>query len=288
LTLTLIIFVADAHSNSRLGLCPPVIPLEDGGEYRPSRSQREVWSAWLKFWDEMDAIKRQHSAIVLSHFVGDWMDMNAHDHLDPITRFEPDVLKVGEAVIRRAVEVSDLAFIYRGTPAHVGEHCKLEEMLALNLATSPLGRDKIEPDEQRGTASWASWWGECGGVTFDVQHHPVTMGLREHTYRHAALRQSQETELIYSRQSLAPPDWCIRAHGHRFVDSGEGTRPRVIFLPSWKLSVGDAYLHRKGKSHFPSEVGGAWFLVGDGQTLDWGVKLWRPKRAARKKWKYTR
>ena len=275
------IFVADAHSNSRLGLCPPVIPLEDGGEYRPSRSQREVWSAWLEFWDEMDALKRRHSAIVLSHFVGDLMDVNAHDQLDPVSRFEPDILRTGEAIVRRAIEVSDRAFIYRGTPAHTGEHCKLEEMLASRLG-------KVECDEQRGTASWASWWGECEGVTFDVQHHPVTMGMREHTYRHAALRQSVETELTYARASLSAPDWCIRAHGHRFVDSGEGTHPRVIFLPSWKLSTGDSYLQRKGKSHFPTPVGGAWFLVGDGQTIDWGVKLWKPKRAARKKWKYTR
>ena len=281
MTPVLKIFVADAHSNSRVGLCPPVIPLGDGGEYRPSRSQREVWSKWLEFWDEMEALKRRHKADVLSHFVGDLMDVNTHDYLDPITRFEPDVLAIGAAIMRRPVEVSDVVFIYRGTAAHTGEHCKLEELLASRL-------DKVEPDEQRGTASWANWWGECEGVTFDVQHHPVTMGLREHTYRHAALRQSQETELLYVRAGLPVPDWCIRAHGHRFVDSGEGTRPRVIFLPSWKLSVGDAYLHRKGKPHIPSRIGGVWFLLEGGQTIDWGVKLWRPKRAAHKKWKYVK
>jgi len=279
---TLQVFVADPHGNSRLGLCPPSVPLADGGEYRPSKSQREAWSAWLEFWEMVEQLKKKYKARpVISHFVGDWVDINRHDSLDPITRFEPDVLAVGKAIARRPIEVSDVVFMYRGTEAHTGEHCKLEETLASIL-------DKIEPDEQRGASSWGSWWGEIEGVAFDVQHHPVTMGSRRHTYQHAALRQSLEVELAYGRNDKPVPQWCIRAHGHRFVDSGEGTRPRTILLPGWKLSPHDAYLARRGHAGEVTPVGGVWFLLDGGEVVDWQVKLWRPKRARQRIWRYKK
>src|ERR1035437_9747161 len=46
-----LVVISDTHCGDGLGLCPPdSVHLDDGGTYRPSRFQREVYGLWREFW----------------------------------------------------------------------------------------------------------------------------------------------------------------------------------------------------------------------------------------------
>ena len=47
---TVVAIAGDLHVNSTVAVCPPVVMLDDGGEYRASKPQRWLWREWVKFW----------------------------------------------------------------------------------------------------------------------------------------------------------------------------------------------------------------------------------------------
>ena len=46
---TAIIITSDQHIGSTVALCPPRVPLDDGGTYVASPGQRWLWQGWLEF-----------------------------------------------------------------------------------------------------------------------------------------------------------------------------------------------------------------------------------------------
>lgn len=267
----LVVHVADLHLNSQRGLCPPVIDLDDGGQYRASRGQQETWQNWLQFWCIIWDMKRQYGMPLYTVIDGDLMDINRHDRLDPITPNAAIVGRTGLQVVGPVAEMSDYTFIIRGTEAHTGEHCELEEALAYYLVKDGLA----VPDEVNGTASWAWLPLEVGGVTFDVTHHPHTFGRRPWTVDAAPGREGAIIRDEYYERGERPPDVAIRAHVHKWLPGNRRLAPQVFYLPPWKLA--DAYSHRLGAGGAVEPVGGAWFLCTCGRYR-WDVERWRPKR----------
>ena len=123
--------VSDAHINSTIGLALPSLELDDGGEYRASDTQRELWKCWSLFWDEVEASKKQTGYAVLSVFNGDMIeaDTKARSH-QVISRNKSTTLRHAASVIERPIALSDRALFIRGTASHVGKSGWLEEDLA--------------------------------------------------------------------------------------------------------------------------------------------------------------
>lgn len=44
-----LVVISDTHIGDGLALCPPRCTLDDGGEYRQSGPQRELWRNWCHF-----------------------------------------------------------------------------------------------------------------------------------------------------------------------------------------------------------------------------------------------
>jgi len=259
------------YINSQRGLCPPTVNLDDGGQYVASRGQAETWQDWLQFWRIIWEMKQRLGVPLYTVFDGDLMDVNRHDRLDPITPNLAIVLDIGLAIVEPVAEMSDHTFIVRGTEAHTGEHCALEEALARGLVR----RGLAEPDEVNGTASWSWLPLEVGGVTFDVTHHPQTFARRPWTVDAAPGRQGAIIRDEYYERGERPPDVAVRAHVHKWAPGPPRLPPQVFYLPPWKLV--DSYNHRLGAGGAVEPVGGLWFLCRGGRYR-WDVERWRPKR----------
>ncbi|MBU2177537.1 MAG: hypothetical protein KJ556_20795, partial [Gammaproteobacteria bacterium] len=74
----LTVHFGDTHIGSTTALCPPIVRLDDGGEYRASREQRWFWDCWLRFWDDVSVLKRKYRARVVAIDGGDQREGDHH------------------------------------------------------------------------------------------------------------------------------------------------------------------------------------------------------------------
>ena len=267
----LIAVVADMHINSTVGLCPPVVTLDDGGSYHASRAQLVVWSAWKEFWkDCVWKPAKKLKAKVWAVFNGDLNDLNVHDGAGLISGAESDIERATLQVIEPIADKADRLFFNRGTEAHTGKKAHLEEEIAANF-------DNTAWDEQGKDAKRATWdWLKlmAHDSLLDIAHHPCTSSRRMHTRDAAAERQAAETVMQYVHRHERVPDFVIRSHVHYFARGGE--LAQGIFTPPWKLC--DAFGHRIGASGAIEPVGGLVFVCRKGGKCDWDVHRWWPKR----------
>ena len=217
---TILVPVADGHANSQVGLCPGSVDTDNGGTYSPNKSQRALWRAWGEFWRIIDAAVAEYKAELWVVLTGDALDLNRHDGLDPVCRNRSNILehaaRIYEPVAKRAARF----YVVKGTEAHVGRHCELEDLLARDL-------DAIPDDWDSNPAHW--WLPlECEGVRFDIAHHPTTAGYKEWTKGAAPSRMSAELALQYAERGERVPDVALRGHVHYFADSGRAGAQGIL------------------------------------------------------------
>ena len=271
---TVVAIVGDQHANSKMGLCPRSVKLDNGGTYKPSPSQKAILKAWMQYWEIVHRQVAEHKAKLVVVFTGDCADKNRHDGLDPICRNDANILAMLGELYGPIARAANELYIVKGTEAHTGPHAQLEDQLATAL--------KAVPDDWEGTPAW--WWLplECGGVRFDIAHHPSTSGRKEWTKGAAPSRMSTELALQYLERGEKAPDVAVRGHIHYYADSGTARRPRVFYLDGWKVT--DAFGHRLGTGGMSRAIGGMWFLCRDGQ-YEAHRESWQPKR--RRTWQRT-
>lgn len=265
---------SDTHPNSRVGLMPPMVEL-DGGEYGMIRvtandTQMEQWRLWRVFWNDMRKLRDELNAPLYAVQVGDGSDDNTHAKAGLISTNPADQLGIAAAVLEPVRLVADKLFIVRGTEAHVGPACWMEETLAQRV--------KAEKDKDAGTWSW--WWLPMvvEGVRFHFAHHPPNRGWLPWTRQSAADRCAYHVRGDYTDSGDPVPDVAIFGHVHFYADSGTAVKPRTFFLPSWQLAT--AFMHRLGKSSTIPEIGAMWFVCDDGEyTMDYVRHRPQRKRA---------
>jgi len=268
---TLLAVVSDMHANSKMGLCPRAVTLDNGGTYTPSRTQKAIFKAWTQYWEILVKQVKKHKAKLVVVFNGDAVDLNRHDGLDPICHNRTNIQDMLAELYVGIAERADELYIVKGTEAHTGAHAEMEDALARDL--------QAVPDDWERTFAW--WWLqlEVEGVKFDITHHPSTSGRKEWTKGAAPSRTSTELALQYFERGEAVPDVAIRGHVHYFADSGTTRRPRVFYSDAWKAT--DAFGHRLGSGGVARPIGGLWFVCKDGQYKV-HRESWQPKR--RKAW----
>ena len=266
---TLLVVTCDEHVNCSLGLCVQPVQADAGGTFYPSKTQRVIAAAWGQFWDTVEATaEAEHADAIWWLNNGDALDLNKHDKLAPITQNRARIMDLGLATYKRPAALAARRFIVRGTEAHNGEHCDLEELLGRDLEA------EVCPDD--GAPAWWKIELECEGVRFEAMHHPKTTGSTPWTRNGAASRLATEVAFEYLERGERPPDVCLRGHIHRATDSGMVLKPRVFTVPGWQAL--NPYAYRRG-FFLPGAIGGMWFVCRDGQYRE---ALWQrqPKRQA--------
>jgi hypothetical protein len=254
---TVIAVAGDLHAGSTVALCPPEVPLDDGGFYHPSKAQSWLWQCWLAYWQEVEREAAEADRFY-QIFNGDMLDGDHHNTSQIISRNPADwSYLLGEALAVPLALRPDKLFVVRGTEVHNGKSNSGEEGLAKRWRLDGL---PIVGDPETGTASWWHLRAEIDGVRLDVAHHGRT-GHREHTRTNAANLHAHDILLAHVKQGDTPPDLCLRAHYHRFNDSYDACPVRVITNGAWQLKTG--FVHRIAADTL-ADIGGMIITIEDG------------------------
>lgn len=264
---TIVAIVSDIHANSTTAVCPPVVHLDDAGQYRASRPQRWLWARWVAFWQAVAERREGHRLIIVLN--GELADINSHPTTQMISRNPADALRLSAEVLAPALALlgeDDRIYVTRGTEAHSGQSAHLDETVASDIGATG-------PDDDR-----ASWWRlrlQVDGVRFDIAHHPPGGGGRlPWTAGNFANRLAAMGVFSAAQRRERPPDLYVRGHVHRPGDSYDAFATRALVLPSWQLTT--SYGHRIGGDPLP--VGGAIVTCDKGQYQvekhfwDWPVE----------------
>lgn len=263
----LVAIVSDLHTNSTVGLSPPTVSLDDGGEYKHNAAQAWLWDKWRLFWDEIWQIGDREKLPVIAVLNGDALDGDHHNTPQIITRNPADQLAIAAAAIEPILRNASHLFVVRGTEAHVGKNAWLEEALAKDVGAieCPLG-----------THSWWHLLASFGGVTFDIAHHPESVSRVPRARGADANRIAADTIYEYASTGDPLPQVVIRSHAHGKRDSGLNHPVRAFLTPPWQLTT--AFGHRLGAGGKVQEVGGLYFICRQGRYICDFI-TYRPGRA---------
>lgn len=265
---TLVIDASDHHTNSTVGLCPPVVHLDDGGTYHASRGQRWLWECWLDMWA---TIRRDYSGWRIVYIIGG--DVGELD----TKRRSYQLISPNKATIQAmvseaqapALDLADAVYVIRGTPAHTGKSAWLEEATAQDITTNVRNKEAHSWYWLRATAS---------GVRFDVGHHS-SMGGIPWTAPNSANRLAFLAMNYYHENELPVPHVILRSHNHRYATSADNFKASAYFTPAWTLRT--EYIHQ-GKEYGIAQIGAMAFECDGGRYVP--RKFDYPIRESRRLW----
>ena len=263
----------DTHPNSTVGLMPPNgVVLDDGGTYKPSAVQLEIWDVYLEYWDAVRSVKNELGAECWGMFGGEGVDDNKHSKYQLVSVNESVMLDIGVAVMRPAMDMVDRQFCLRSTEAHSGGSSWMEERLAKELGA--------EQDPDTGNSSW--WFITLlkYGVRAFFAHHPYSNSMRPWTHGGGANRTAEMIEADHGKTRDECPDFACFHHVHHFEDSGETHEVRVFY--NYPFCVTNAFGHRIGFSGRSMEIGGMIFIIWPDGT--WGYKRFRRTPRRKEPW----
>jgi hypothetical protein len=247
---------SDLHAGSTVALCPPEVPLDDGGAYKASRVQQWMWQCWGDFWDKVDQTRREADADLYQLFNGDLVDGNHHGTTQIATGNPNGQANILGEVIKAPLSLKpEKIWIVRGTDAHVGQSACSEERIADGLR-----RDKrpVVGEIKSGTASHWHAKTEIYGHRLDFAHHG-RVGTRPWTKPNVVMNLAAEIfmdhalEDFHANRKPTAPHLAIRSHMHQFVDTGHAHPVRVIQTPAWQLAT--SFINRIAPGKL-GEVGG--------------------------------
>lgn len=267
-----VILIADNHINSKTGLCPPSIKDDDGDLYQQNLIQKWLWYTWNKCLKDIKDLTKNYYKTVI--FDGDVIDLDAKNRTNQVISRNPaTIMDIAQPVLDPIIEFADRTFFVRGTEAHVGKSGWVEELLAQ--------RYTAEMNKEFGQYSWWHLRAMFSGVKFDIAHHN-SLGSMPYTYPNNMNKLVQTTRLNYADWDEKPPDVIVRAHMHRFVDTGFTFSTRGVSLPCWQFQ--NAYLYRIRKENDMPHIGACIFICNNGEK-ELIPLLYKPKRSPT--WKRT-
>ena len=240
-----IVVVSDLHSGCKLGLCPPgELRLDDGGFYRQSEFQKQVWKHWQYFWEQWvpDVVQGDPYAVIVN---GDALDGVHHNSTTQISHNLLDQRRIAKKILTPVVDKCEGRFyMIRGTEAHVGRSATDEEELAEDLGAIP---NKV------GQYSRYDLWKYVGPKVVHALHHVGTTGSAAYEAT-AVHKELTESFVEAGRWNRRPPDVIVRSHRHRHIEiriavGGKGNETSsaiAVVTPAWQ-----------GKTPFAWKVPGA-------------------------------
>lgn len=235
-----IVVVSDLHVNSTVGLYPPNLILEDGGEYRQNRLQQWLWKNWLAF---CKAAPRDAIVVINGDAV-----QGIHPSRDSqiVTTSAKDQARAAVAVLEPLIANAKAIYVTRGTEYHDATGGADIEAISKDIGAA------MNPS----TGQYSRWelWLNVGGVLFNFAHH-ISVAP---TYPATPLAK----EIIRAKLNQVDcgypiPDVIVRSHVHQYKAFPDGER-WVITTPAWQLKT--AYIYKKNPLAVP-DIGGLVFHI---------------------------
>lgn len=254
--------LGDAHVNSTVALCPPVVELDDGGTYHASPGQRWLWDCWQ---DVKERAEKYHPKLVLN---GDLVEGDAKNRsYQIITRNRTNALAIAAEVYDVLAKVCSKVYVVRGTAAHVGKSANLDEAV---------GNDLGAEMPTRGVHSYWYLPLKVESVPLNIAHHAPGLGGLPWTRHNAVLRLAAQTVFTTTEAGEKPPALVVRSHVHRWGDSYDAYATRALILPAWTLATEHTNRIAPGAL---AEIGAALIHV-DGTHYEVEKLKYQPKRQA--------
>ena len=263
---TILAVVGDLHINSTVGLLKPTVTLDDGGTFSSSKGQRWLWRNWLSFWDDVAKAKKKYKADVWTVFNGDMVDVFVkYATVQLITHNEADVIGMAYDTIKPALDVSERAYVMRGTAAHGKQGGTMEEKIAEDINA-----------EQDGD-NYSRWelLLDCEDVLFDITHHGRLGGMA--WTKANSLNKLVAELMIYYRDERCP-DVAVRSHMHQYARSDNSYGMEAFALPAWQLHT--EFTHRLAKVG-TADIGGMYFVCDEGEYTPVIKRYHRKKRISK-------
>lgn len=245
-----LVAVADKHTGSSTGLWLPGQTDDDGTELKLNTARQWIYDSWCQFLEYARGFEPSGGG--KRYFIDDADAMDVpghHDSIDFVT-FNPAVIRKCTIDILKPIRQEyDYCFLTRGTRAHSGPDSSNEEELARELG--------FERNSETDTFTWWMLNLKVQERIFQAMHF-TTMGQREWTRANAANMLAAEIVAECARYGGRPPDIALRAHVHRFADSGSNYPTRVVILPAWQLKTPHVARFAGWKR---SDIGGVIFVV---------------------------
>ena len=174
-----------------------------------------------------------------------------------ITANKATIEKLVHHTLEALYEIGDNVIVIRGTPAHEGKGCWIEESFASDL-------DHAIPDTVRHTASWYHMRTVIEGVRLDLAHH-ASMTSIPWSKANSANNLAHKITWLYLVSMRQPaPHLAIRSHNHKKAASDPDEFPvQVQFLPAWTSAT--EYTYRAGYENILSDIGSIVYLLEDGK-----------------------
>jgi len=257
----------DTHFGSTVALFPPKIVLESGGTRKASNGQLWLWKCWTHYWSTVRAIKPLGGGKKWAVHLGDGIEGDHHGTSGIVSKNPVTMLDIAVDVLEPVRQWADLYFQLKGSEAHAGEAGQWDETIAKDL--------HAEPCKDEHTFSWWYLKLDIQGVLFDFAHQPPSNPRDDHTKGTAAGKLAFTVMQEHAKHGDVVPNWAVRGHVHRFMDSGWTYPTRGVTCPAWQLST--SYSSRRWPGRL-SEIGGLLFIIEDGYAVMRRL-LYKPERA---------
>ena len=257
-----LVFLSDIHAGSTVGMLhEDGVQTDDQNWIKPSPIQQWLNEQHAKMVEDVrELVDGYDTHIFLNGDLTEGVHHNTHQIISPDKGVH---IQACYDVLTKGILTVDFDTIHmvRGTPAHVDNAAGLEKSVAakLNAAGYPVVKDPYS-----NSFMWPFVYAEFDGVLFDVRHHGRA-GQREHTRKAYSALYAQDIWQSHVADGRRAPDIAIRAHLHRFIDSGPDHRgiTRAIQMPCWQLTT--QWVRRIGAETLP-DIGAVVALVDDGRV----------------------
>lgn len=276
-----LVFVSDIHCGSTVGLMHPDGVIHDDGQtILPSRPQEYLWEKWQQFKSDVRAlVGGYHTHVFLN---GDLTDGDHHRTHQIVSNDQGLHIQIAADCLMDFFDGLSYNSIHcvRGTPSHVGKASGLEKSVMGRLNRE--GVEHLVRDPHTNSFVWPFVYADIGGLLFDIRHHGRA-GQREHTRRGYASLYGNDIWMTHVVEGRQPPDISVRAHLHKFMDSGHDHRgvTRVVQMPCWQLHT--EWTRRISIESMP-DIGGVVILVEKGRAMVEPL-LYKPEADPQRVWR---
>ncbi|MCP4645811.1 MAG: hypothetical protein GY851_35525 [bacterium] len=263
------VIISDIHCGCKLGLCTPIVNLDEGGSYHASALQLKLLSWWQEFWSVWvpEATHGEPYAVVVN---GDSTDGVHHKSVTQISNNLTDQKRIAADLLRPIVASAAAFYMIRGTEAHVGASGQNEEALAQELGAIP---------NESGQYARYELWLRIGRGLAHIMHHIGTTG-RTHYESSALMGEYGESCADAGRWGREAPDVVVRSHRHRNCEIRVPTKDGYgicCTTPGWQLRTPFAYRIPGGRITTP-QMGGTVIRCGDNDVFT-RHKVWSIERS---------